>query len=108
MHRFFSGGMKSIGIFGERVAALLPKSQRSAGRLRSPRVLRHPPVDALNQVAELGWGDGHHAIGRRRPQETAALRPLGVERHAQPIVPQNLDQLTALATEHVKISAMWV
>ena len=38
------------------------KSRRSAGRLRPPCVLRHPPVDALQQVAKLGWGDCHHAI----------------------------------------------
>jgi hypothetical protein len=40
------------------------KSQRSASRLRSPRMLRHPPVNALKQVAKLGWGDRHHAISR--------------------------------------------
>src|SRR5258706_1631884 len=84
------------------------KSQRSASRLRAPCVLGHAPVNALKQVAKLGWGDGHHAISRRRPEKTAALQPLGVERHAQPIVPKNLDQLAVLATEHVEISAMWV
>lgn len=55
------------------------KSQRSASRLRSPSMLWHPPVDALQQVAKLGWGDCHHAISRRRPQEAAALQPLGIK-----------------------------
>jgi hypothetical protein len=44
------------------------KSQRSASRLRSPRMLRHPP-------AKLRWGDRHRAISRWRPKETAALQP---------------------------------
>lgn len=48
------------------------------------------PVDALTQVAKLC--DCHHAIGRQRLKEAAALQPLGVERHAQPMVPKDLDQ----------------
>ena len=62
-------------------------SQRSAGRLRAPRVLRHPPVNPLKQVAKLGWCDRHHAFSRRRPEKAAALQPLGIERRTEPIVP---------------------
>ena len=47
----------------------------SAGRLRSPRVLRHPPVDAFQQIAELRRRDRHHAVRRRRPDEAPALQP---------------------------------
>src|SRR3569832_257598 len=84
------------------------KSQRSAGRLRSPGLLRHPPVDALQQVAKLGWGDRHHTNNRQRPQEAAALQPLGVERHAQSVVPKYLDQLAAFAAEHIEVAAVRV
>src|SRR6516164_7730461 len=66
------------------------------------------PVNALQQVAKLGWGDCHHAISRRRPQKAAALQSLGIERHAQPIMPEDLDELAALATEHVEVAAVRV
>ena len=46
--------------------------QRLASGLRSPGVLQHPPVDALEQVARLGWGDGHHAISRKNLNQLAA------------------------------------
>jgi hypothetical protein len=45
-------------------------------------------------------------FGRRWPDKSAALQPLGVERHADPVVPENLDQMAALAAEHVEIAAM--
>src|SRR5215470_12716840 len=84
------------------------KSRRSAGCLRTPRALRHPPVNPLKQIAKLGWGDRHHAIRRRRPEEAAALQPLGIERHAKPIVPKDLDQLAALAAEYIEVAAVRV
>ena len=36
---------------------------QSAGCLRSPSVMRHPPVDTFEQVAELCRRDCHHYIG---------------------------------------------
>ncbi len=41
-------------------------------------------------------------------EETVALQPLGVERHAKPIVSNDLDQLAALAVENDEISTMRV
>jgi hypothetical protein len=38
----------------------------------------------------------------------AALQSLGIGRHAQPIVPKDLDQLAAFATEYVEVSAVRV
>lgn len=58
--------------------------------------------------SKLGWGDRHHAISRRRPEKAAALQPLGIERHAQPIMPKDLDQLAAFATEHIEVAAVRV
>ena len=43
---------------------------------------------------------------RRGPYEPATFQPFGVERHAEPIMPKNFDQLAALAAEHVEIAAM--
>jgi hypothetical protein len=68
-------------------------------RCSSPAALFRSP----SLRAKLGWRDRHHPISRRRPEETAALQPLGIERHAEPIVPKDLDQLAAFATEHVEV-----
>ena len=69
---------------------------------------RIAPIDALEHVSELRHRDRNDAVRDRRPNEPAAFQPLGVERHAQPIVPQNLDQLAAFAAEHVEIAAVRV
>ena len=79
---------------------------RSAGRLRSPRVLRHPPVDPFQQIAELRRRDRHRAIRRRRPDEAAALQPLREQAHALAVVPQHLDQAAAPAAEHEQMPAV--
>ncbi len=66
------------------------------------------PVDPFEQIAELA-GRGHHrAIRRRRPHEASSLQALGIERGAQPVVPEDLDQLAALAPEDVKVAGMRV
>jgi hypothetical protein len=36
------------------------------------------------------------------------LQPLGIPRHADPVVPQNFDQVTALAAKNVKIAGVRV
>ena len=40
---------------------------RSAGGKRSPRLLRHAPIDAFEQIAKLRRRNRHHPVGRRRP-----------------------------------------
>ena len=50
--------------------------------------------------------DRDRPIGRRRPDEPAALQPFGVERHADPVMPENFDQVTALAAEHIEIAGV--
>jgi len=72
----------------------------SADRLRSSRMLRHPPVDAFQQVAELCRRDRHHAVCRRRPDETPTLQPLRVKAHALTVVPQSFEKTAAPAAEH--------
>ena len=56
----------------------------------------------VKHIGQLRRGDRDRAVGRRRPDETAALQPLGVQRHADPVVPENLDQMTAFAAKDVQ------
>src|SRR5208282_275540 len=79
---------------------------QSAGCLRSPGMLRHPPVDALEQVAELCRCDSHHSIGRRRPDEAATLQSLRKQAHALSVMPQDLEQSAAAPTEHEQMPAV--
>jgi hypothetical protein len=47
-------------------------SNNSARRLRSPRVLRHPPVNAFEQITKLRRRDRHRPVRRRRPDKPSA------------------------------------
>jgi transposase len=60
---------------------------RSAGHLRPPGPQRMPPIYAFQHVAQLRRGDRDHAVGRRGPHEFAAFEPLGIQRHAETIMP---------------------
>ena len=81
--------------------------RRSSARyLRPPRMLWMAPVDPFEQITELPGRDHHHAIVRRWPDKASLLQALGVERGTQSVVPEDLDQLAALAAEDVKIAGM--
>src|SRR5690606_572002 len=75
------------------------KAKSSACRRRSPGLLRHAPVNAFEQIAELGRRDRDRAVGRRWPDEAAALELLREQAGALAVVPQNLDQIAASAAE---------
>src|ERR1700704_3190292 len=64
------------------------------------------PVDAFEQIAELRRRDRYRTIRRLWPDEAATLQPLGVKRHAETVMPENLDQLAVLAAEDVEIAAV--
>src|SRR5258708_6117939 len=81
-------------------------SPRSTRRRWSPAVKWIAPVDAFEHVAELCRRDHHRAVRSLWPDEAATLQPLGVERHAEAIMPENLDQLSVLAAEHIEIAAV--
>src|SRR5262249_3215787 len=81
---------------------------RSARALRPPRLLGISPVDPSEHIRHLRRRDRHRAGRRRGPDEPSALQTLGIERHAETIVPENLDQLAALAAEHVEVAAVWI
>ena len=81
----------------------------SASRARPPGVLRISPIDSVQHVGELRCGDRNNAAGRQcRPDEPAALQPLGIERHAEAVMPEDLYQRAAAAAEHVEIPSMWL
>src|SRR5690606_15290910 len=91
----FSGGHRAMESYPPPCAR--PKS--SACRRRPPGLLRHAPVDAFEQIAELGRRDRDRAVGRRRPDEAAALELLREQAGALAAVPQNLEPIAAAAAE---------
>ena len=82
---------------------MMPGSARSG---RSPRVLRVPPVDPFEHVVKLCRRDRDSAIDHRGPDETAAFEPLGVQRHADPVMPEYLDQIAFAAAEYPEITGV--
>jgi len=71
----------------------------SAGRLWTPRALRHPPVDAFQQISQLRRRDRHRPIrvvprNGRWPDKTASFQPLREQAHALSIVPEHFEQST--------------
>src|SRR5580704_1571491 len=83
-------------------------STSSASRRGTPCVLGISPIDSVQHVGELRSRDRDN-IGRgRRPNKSAALQPLGVERHTDPVVPKNLYQRAATPAEHVEIASVRV
>ena len=68
--------------------------------LGPPCMLRQPPVDAFQQVAQLRWRDRHRLALCPGPHEAAVVQALGEHAHPLAVVPQDLHQTTALAAEH--------
>jgi hypothetical protein len=66
------------------------------------------PVDSVEHVGQLCRRDCHHAVGRRRPDEAPLLQPLGIQRHAQTVMPDDLDQIATTASEYEKIAGMGI
>src|SRR5690606_2251082 len=65
------------------------------------------PVDPFQEIAELRrrhWHGG--AILTDRPDELSGFKPLQVKRHADPVVPQTLDQVTLATPEAEDFAAM--
>src|SRR5690606_4777394 len=67
------------------------------------------PVDPFQQIAELCTGDGHSGPALAdRPDELARLQPLQIERHADAVMPEDLDQIAFAATEAEDLAAMGI
>src|SRR5712664_1101887 len=82
------------------------KRQQLSRTLRSEAMNRVPPIDSVEHICELRRRDSDHTIGRRRPDEAALLQPFGVERHAETVMPKNLNQVTSGASKDVEITRM--
>ena len=85
----------------------------SAGRLRAPRVLRQTPVDPFQQISQLRRRDRHRPIrifarNGRWPDEAASLQPRRIQAHPLAVVPQDLDQAAAPATEYEQMAVMGI
>src|SRR6266850_2110338 len=83
-------------------------AQASAGHLRPPGENRVPPIDPVKHIGQLRRADCNHTVGRRWPDEATALQPLGVKRHADPVMPDDLEQVTSGASKDIKIARMRV
>src|SRR6266545_2143050 len=84
------------------------KRRRLSGVLRAEGMTRIPPVDPVEHISQLRRRDSNHAIDRGRPNEAALLQPFGVQRHAETIMPDDLDQIAAPASKHKEIARMGI
>jgi hypothetical protein len=69
---------------------------------------RIPPIDSVEHIGQLRGRDSNYAVRRRWPDEAAFLQPFGVERHAETVMPKNLNQVTSGASKDVKITCVGV
>src|SRR5215469_13107597 len=76
--------------------------------VRTPAVQRMAPVDAFEHVTQLRRGDRDYSISGRRPDKPAAFQSLSIKRHAETVVPEDLDQIAASAAKYKQITGMWV
>ena len=67
------------------------------------------PVDPFQEIPELGRGDLNGlAACAGRPDELPRLQPLGVERHADPVVPEQLHEIASAPAEAEDLAGMRV
>src|SRR5665647_210013 len=82
--------------------------QRLSGTLRTEGMTRVTPVDPIKHIGQLRRRDTKHTIDRRRPDEAALLQSLGVERHAETVMPDDLDQVATRTSEDKEIARMGI
>src|SRR3954469_13585455 len=81
------------------------KAKPSSHRGRAPGFLRIAPIDARQQITELGRGDRHRAVGRARPQKAAPLQPLREQTSSLAVMPDHLQKIAAASTKAKQLSA---
>jgi hypothetical protein len=84
------------------------KHRRLSRTHRTKRMKRIPPIDSIEHVRQLRGRDPNYAVRRRWPDEAAFLQPLGVQRHAETVMPKDLDQVTSGASKDVKITCVGI
>src|SRR3954449_9880932 len=77
-----------------------------SGTFRTKRMTRIAPIDSVEHVGQLRGRDSNHAVRRRWPDEASLLKPFGIERHAETVMPKNLNQVASGTSENVKIAGM--
>src|SRR6202051_271782 len=82
--------------------------QRLSRTLRTESMTRIAPIDSVEHVGQLRGRDSDYAVRRRWPDEAAFLQPLGVERHAETVMPDDLDQIATRASEDKEIACMGI
>src|ERR1700730_5799489 len=80
------------------------KHQRLSRTLRTKRMKRIPPIDSIEHVRQLRGRDPNYAARPRWPDEAAFL----VERHAETVMPKDLDQVASGASKDVKITCVGI
>src|SRR5450759_4319864 len=84
------------------------KRQQLSRTLRTKTMTWIPPIDSIEHVRQLRGRDPNYAVRRRWPDEAAFLQPFGVERHAETVMPKDLDQVTSGASKDVKITCVGI
>ena len=79
-----------------------------SGQCRAPCGLRITPVDRLQHAGHLRGGDGNHTIHGRRPDVLPALETLGIKRHADTIMPDDLAEVAAASPENVEAARVGI
>lgn len=62
-------------------------SRALSNGLRTPGLLRHSPIDPVEQIGQLRGRDRHRAIGHRRPNKASALQPFREQASPLAVVP---------------------
>src|SRR5450755_1787883 len=78
----------------------------SASTPGPPSQLRISPVDPFQHVSHLRRRDRYRAFRGRWPNEPPAVQALCVKRQSNSIVPEDLGQVAATASEDVEIASM--
>ena len=62
----------------------------------------------IEHIGQLRRRDRYRPLGWRGPYEPTALQPLRIERHANPVVPGDFDQVASGAAKNVQIAGVRV
>src|SRR6202051_4950662 len=84
------------------------RRQQLSRMLRTEGMTRIAPIDSVEHVGQLRGGDSDYAVRRRWPDEAAFLQPFGIERHAETVMPDDLDQIATRASEDKEIACMGI
>src|SRR3546814_1076212 len=76
-----------------------------SGQCLTPCGLRITPVDHLQHAGHLRGGNGNHAVHGQRPDVLPALETLGIKRHADTIMPDDLAEVAAASPENIEIAS---